>query len=299
MNNNNAKFAFFYALAAISLAFMAIAVGLVAFFVIDKEIADVLVRNNYYSTSQLRFAISALIISAPIFYLVSNQIYGSLRRGTLILESAIRKWLTYVILLAASVVALGWLISIINSFLDGELTNRFIAKAITAIIISLAVFTFYLLDVRREKLTKGSSLTLKIYSVISIVIVVAVFVTAIFFVESPALVRAKKVDQRIVGNFYSLNGLINSYYFENNVLPKDFAELRGHDTELYTPEHIFIDPETEEDFGYEVLGEKEYQVCADFRTSNMENDDFREYSNMRHEAGWQCLKHEVRDIKKI
>ena len=80
--NNSAKFAFFYLLSLVALVFMSIATGMVIFQVINKSITDVLNQfNNRVSASQLKFAVSCLIISTPIFYFVSAQIYKSLFKG--------------------------------------------------------------------------------------------------------------------------------------------------------------------------------------------------------------------------
>jgi len=59
-------------------------------------------------------------------------------------ESGIRKWLTYFILLVSAVVMIGWLIGTISSFLNGELSLKFILKSLTSILISALIFSFYL-----------------------------------------------------------------------------------------------------------------------------------------------------------
>ena len=142
-NNNSAKFAFFYMLSLVALIFMSLSSGMIIFQIINKNIADVFMSGYRYkgnfSSDQLKFAISALLISAPIFYFSIKQIYKNLFSGALDKNSAIRKWLTYFILFISSVVMIGWLIAIVNSFLDGELTSKFILKALTAIFIAEVV----------------------------------------------------------------------------------------------------------------------------------------------------------------
>ena len=152
-DKNNAKFAFFYMLSLVALVFVAISVGMIIFQIINKEIVDII--NQYsgrYSDSQMKFAISALVVAAPIFYIASRQIFKSLFSGALDEEAGVRRWLTYLILLVAIIVMIGWLIAILNGFLDGELTTKFFFKAIAALLIAGSVFSFYLYDVKRENI---------------------------------------------------------------------------------------------------------------------------------------------------
>jgi hypothetical protein len=129
-NKNNAKYAFYYLLSFVSLVFMALSVGMILFGIIDKTIIDA-IQRAVNANSQLKFAISSIIISAPIFYIISYLINQGLRRKELEKDSVLRRWLSYFILLASSLVVLGSFISVINVFLSGEITGRFILKAIT------------------------------------------------------------------------------------------------------------------------------------------------------------------------
>ncbi|MBU0973130.1 MAG: hypothetical protein KKC20_20975, partial [Proteobacteria bacterium] len=84
------------------------------------------------------------------------------RSGELDKDSGVRRWLTYLILFVSSMVVLGVLISVINAFLDGELTARFILKAATIFIISGAVDCFYFYDIKREDMSR-KDLVVKIF----------------------------------------------------------------------------------------------------------------------------------------
>ena len=59
------------------------------------------------------------------------------------LESAVRKWLTYIALLIAAGIVVGDLITFLTYFLRGELTARFVAKVLTALVIAGGVFWYY------------------------------------------------------------------------------------------------------------------------------------------------------------
>lgn len=295
--NNSAKFAFFYLLSLVALVFMSIATGMVIFQVINKSITDVLNQfNNRVSASQLKFAVSCLIISTPIFYFVSAQIYKSLFKGDLDKEAGVRKWLTYFILLVSAVVMIGWLIGTVNSFLEGELTLKFVLKALTAVGISAIIFSFYLYDIKREVVKGKKDGIVKIYFWLSLVIVAAAFVTSLFFVESPAQARRQKIDQKVLNSFSSIDGAVNNYYDNMKTLPGNLDQLRQEVD--YLTENTITNISTGQVYEYKVISEDSYQLCAEFLTSNMdkESNEYDSYlkENWQHDKGYQCIEKKVR-----
>ncbi|MDP3042849.1 MAG: DUF5671 domain-containing protein [bacterium] len=296
--NNSAKFAFFYLLSLVALIFMALASGMIIFQIINKKIIDVLEQFSVsYSPDQLKFAISALIISAPIYYLVMRQIFKSLFSGELAKDSGVRKWLTYFILFVASVVMLGWLIAVINNFLDGELTIKFILKAMTAIVIAAAVFTFYFYDIKREETAGKKDKVIRIYFYGSLAAVAAVFIASLFFVESPSQTRNRKYDNAILDKFNQIDNAINTYYQDYEKLPAGLEELKTEFT--YITDKDLENPATKEKFEYKIINENTYELCSAFITSNKDEDviygnyDYKD--RWSHKAGYQCLGQKVRD----
>ncbi len=293
--NNAAKFAFFYMLSLVALVFMALSTGMIIFQIINKNIIDLLQQySGSYSPDQLKFAISALIISTPIFYITMRQIHKNLFSGALHRDSGIRKWLTYFILLVSSVVMLGWLIATINSFLNGELTTKFILKSITAIGIAVAVFTFYFYDIRRDEVAGKKDKLIRIYLYGSLAVVIAVFIASLFFVESPTETRNRKFDANILNKFDQIDSEINSYYMDKQALPTDLAALKSEFP--YIMDSDLQDPATNKAFDYKTLEDNKYELCATFRTSNLANQDSQDvYRKDRwpHDSGYQCLTQKV------
>lgn len=293
--NNAAKFAFFYLLSLVALIFMALSSGMVIFQVINKFITDV-INAGRYSDEALKFAISAIIVSTPIYYITMRQIHKNLLSGGLNEESGIRKWLTYLILLIASVVMIGWFIATVNSFFNGELTTKFILKSITAIGIAAVIFGFYFYDIKRENIVGKKDNVIRIYFYASLAAVIAVFITALFVVESPTETRNRRQDEAVLSNFSQIDNAINSYYAEKNSLPENTGVL----VEEYTfiTEETIKNPATDEMFGYNIKATTTYELCTTFLTSNKEKDD-RDFvfdNNLwPHDEGYQCLEQKIRD----
>lgn len=288
--NNNAKYAFYYLLTLVALVFVAISVGLISFGIINRTVADALAMESYLNfNSQFKFSISALLIATPIFYFISSLINRGLRKKELDPDSSIRRWLTYFILFVSSLIILGVFIGVINNFLSGELTTRFILKALTVFVISAATFSFYFYDIKRTDVVKKDKVV-KIFFFASIVLVLAAFVAAWFFVESPREARNRRLDQIVINNIYSLESAVNSYYDRNKVLPESLENLKEGD--IYINHNAFNDPETGAAIDYRITGEDTFEFCAEFRTSSFDINYYPPRTLMGskdHEAGYQCV----------
>jgi len=294
--NNAAKFAFFYMLSLVSLAFTAIASGQVVFQVINKKFPDAV--NPYqhqFDSGNLKFAIAAIIIAAPIFYFIAWQINKNLRSGVLDKEAGVRRWLTYFNLFVASVTIIGWLIGVIFNYLDGELTAKFILKSVTAIIIAAIVFSYYLYDIRREELVGKKDRIIQIYFYTTAVLVLAALSAAFYYAPTPTETRNMRQDQDVIGHFNQIDGAINGYLQQEKKLPKTLNDLILD--RRFLLESDIKDSVTGEQFEYHIVKEGEqYKLCATFLTDNRSNIDSQyNYDNERwpHETGRKCLVQRV------
>ena len=289
-NKHSAKYAFYYLLSLVALIFTAFSVGMVAFNIIDKTIVDALMNYRSIGDGSLKFAISALLIAAPIFYVVSGLIAKGLKSGELDKESPLRRWLTYFILLISSLIILGVFIGVVNNFLSGELTTRFVLKALIVLFISGATFSYYLYEAKRTTVGQTDQV-LKIFAWASLAVVLAAFISAWFFVESPQAARARRLDQNLINNIYSLEGAVNDYYARFEALPENLDELRSKGIALH--ESLLSDPESGAPIEYRRLDEDAFELCATFRlASNAGQGASGPYyygRSREYEAGYQCL----------
>jgi hypothetical protein len=293
--HDSAKYAFFYLLSLVALVFLSISVGIIVFQIINKEIVDII--NDYavnYNDGAMKFAISSIIVSAPIYYLTSRQIYKNLFKGDLDKDAGVRKWLTYFILLVSVVVMIGFLIATINSFLGGDLTTKFILKTLTALIISGTVFSFYLYDIRRENIQGQKNKVISLYAWVSLTLILVVFVFSWFVVDSPVETRNKKIDGEIISDLYEINSAVLNYYNTNDKIPADLDVLLNNPDGFRLSVQAIQHPNSDKYYDYEVLSDDEYKICADFLTSNMEDNIDRYYGNeYNHDGGYQCFSQKV------
>ena len=290
--NNAAKFAFFYLLSLVALVFTALAAGMIIFQIINKNIIDII--NDYsgrFSQEALKFAISSLVIAAPIFFITMRQIYKNLFSGVLAKNSGIRRWLTYFILLVSSIVMIGWLIGTLNNFLDGDLTMHFLLKSLTALSISALIFSFFLYDIKREEVANKKDKIIKIYFYGSLALVIIVFTASLFLLESPRQTRDRKIDNLIVNDFEQIDNAVNNYFSQNNKLPESLEGLA--EEIIFISDEDIHGPVSKEIYEYKRLEDKKYELCAVFRTSNKDSDNQRDFYSKEqwpHEAGKDCIK---------
>jgi len=125
--------------------------------------------------------------------------------------------------------------------------------------------------------------------------VVAVFVAAWFFVESPQVARARRLDQALIQNFYNIESAVNSYYERKESLPEDLSGLL-EDKRSYLSLSSLSDPETGAAIVYNKISAEEFELCAEFRTSSFDNSlEGNRYisineNSKEHDVGYQCLR---------
>lgn len=298
-SNHDAKFTFFYLLSLVALLFMSLSVGMVVFQLINKFIPEIGSSfSNRFSSGTLRFAISALVVSIPVFYVITGQIYKNLRQGVLRADSFIRRWLTYFILFVSSVVMIVWVIITINNFLNGELTFKFALKFLSVLVIAGTVFGFYFYDIKREELEGAKDPIMKAFFWVSLVVVIGVFVSGLFIMEAPWEVKARRVDSEITSDFQTIQFRINEYFDEHEELPTELADLEKDGRSLVKGN--ITDPRTGEVYEYNVLEEEKYELCSDFETSNKDEDRDQPRVTLNniwsHDTGYKCFELEVEDI---
>jgi hypothetical protein len=270
---------------------------MIVFELINKYVPDFLVYSYQggFNDSQLKFAFSALLISAPIYFFCSYFLEKNVKKGNLSLSNSLRKWLLYLIIFISSVVIMGWLIGLLTNFLGGELTLKFALRALSAIVISALILGFYVYEIRRNKAEKTPS-AVKLYTIIFVIIVGASLVLSLFSMESPQKAREKRLDNLILNSFDSISMAIDTHYNDKAGLPEELSDLNS---EFLQFEQMH-DPQTKEMFAYNILDEKTYELCANFRTETTEKSQGYKMNYQRnHQQGWQCLKREVSYFKPL
>jgi len=136
---------------------------------------------------------------------------------------------------------------------------------------------------------------IKIYFYSTLALIAIIFISSFFVFESPTLSRARKLDDQIMNNIYSIDQCVDNYYRGNDILPTSIVDI----SKDCAPE-VFKDPSSGPDIKYNKKADKTYELCAQFRSSNknLNSNINGNYSGPisgqdLHDAGWQCLERTV------
>lgn len=260
------KDVFLHLLSIGALYFSAGAFLVLVFTLINVGFPDPL--EQYYNPgSSLRWSISLLLVLFPTYIWSTRKIHQDIIENSHKKNYRIRSWLTHFTMFAAGALILGDLVALINTFLGGELTARFVLKVLAVLFVSGAIFGYYRYEVKEEikKLTKHSKKIIWATSLVVGITVAAGFWTA----GSPFEQRMIRFDNQRVNDLSSIQSRVISYWQSKDALPENLSDLEDDLRGFSAP----VDPETNESYTYQVLGDLTFELCAAF---NINSEETRE-----------------------
>jgi len=129
------------------------------------------------------------------------------------------------------------------------------------------------------------SLGTGILGVATVVVVVSV-VAGIVVVGSPAQGRLERLDSGRMDDLRGIMAAIDFTFALDSVLPRSLEELSHNPrTQINT-----MDPGTLEPYGYRVLDEDSYELCATFDRESSEPESRATVGFWAHSAGRHCFE---------
>lgn len=236
--------------------------------------------------------ISFFIVLAPLFLIISVFINRHHEKNPESLKTWVRRFalaLTIFLTVATFVVTL---IILLNYFLGGDITLRFILKVITILIISGAFFAYYLRDIKRKVQKTCRKKAGWFFGIISL----AVIICSLMTVGSPEIRRQEARDQERINDLMNITRNIQEYALSNNVLPESLEainENKSVDVDIF-PFEIPTDPKTKKEYEYKVIDSQalSYLLCANFELDIPENEK-RYGSKWLYKQGRTCFEERV------
>lgn len=226
------------------------------FDVINRVFPDNLsYTGNTYSTG-VRLAMASLIIVFPLFVWLSSAISKSIAQDSSRGDVPVRRWLVYITLFLSSVVLVIDLVALLNIFLNGEITTRFILKVLSVLVVAGIVFHHYLSIIKKK--TSPAQLKVTVYG--SSVLVLALLITAFSVFGSPATMRKMRTDETRLSNLVSIQSQIVYFWQQKGRLPEKLDDLSDPLSGFSVP----LDPETNNSYTYSKTGPLSFKLCANF-----------------------------------
>ena len=220
--------------------------------------------NFYYTgiANAVRMFTSMMVIAVPVFIFTSWLLGKDLKKDPQRREYKLRKWLVYFTLFVSAVTIIVDLIKFVYSFLSGELTIQFVLKVVVVLLVALAVFGYYIWDLRRKD-QETSKTPKKLAWVISFIVLTSV-VAGFFIIGTPADQRAKRFDEQRISDLQMLQSQIVSFWIRKQSLPQELDDLQDSISGFFVPK----DPQADAPYGYKVIDPLSFELCATFKTSS-------------------------------
>ncbi len=236
--------------------------------------------DSYYemegATEGIRLGIAMLIVFFPTYLVLTRLMnrYRRIEKGAL--YQNITKWLIYLSLLVGGLVLLGTLVTTIHTFLNGDLTTRFLLKAGTVLGIVGMAFHYYVLDAKGHWVKEENKSIMFGIGVGLVVFVAIAF--GLKNIETPSVVREMKLDEMQVNDLRNIQWQIESFMsLSSSTLPKDLGELYSETGGAHAEAK-----EGRDAYTYEIT-DKGFKLCATFAHDSVE-DEFMNQSSVSPDA---------------
>jgi hypothetical protein len=279
----------------------AIALINLSFAVINYAVPDQLA--GYFSARSIAWPISMLIVLVPLLYVLEWFIHCDYRLMPEKLTLWIRRWRIYLTLFLAGATIVGDLIALINTYLSGEITMRFVYKILVILVVCGIIFAYYLRD-RLNATDTGKNVRFSLAGV-GILVVLAAIIGGFIIVGSPAKQRALRFDQQRVNDLSTIQSqVVYSHYQTKGAVPISLSEL----TDSISGYKVPVDPETKNPYEYTKKDNLSFELCATFVLSTQDLEGRGEFgrgyygyttsaiypdggldNNWKHEAGRTCF----------
>lgn len=233
----------------------------IAFGIINIIFPDAAEYYWEYESAQsgVRFGIATLIVFFPT-YLVLTRMVNQIRRKEHGVYLTLTRWLIYLSLFLGGAILLGDLVAVIWSFLNGEITTRFLLKAAVLLIVIGAALKYYILDARGYWNTHEKQS--RLYGAIAGSAAIAIIAAGFSHIDAPSEVREFRLDEQQVTDLMDMQYRIEEHYRVNGTLPDGLDEV-------YADGSAPLPPEDRAAYEYRVTGERNYELCATFERSTM------------------------------
>lgn len=263
---------------------------------INEMLPDALSGYEYFADG-IRAQLASMIVLFPVYLGIAWFIRKDLNANTEKVEFGLRKFFIYLTLFIAAVALIVDLITLINYFLDGEITLRFVLKVLVALVTALGVGGYFWYEIKRgpdsppsKKLAIGASL-----------LVIGTVVWGLVLAGSPSTRRINRLDEMRVNNINEISSNpINAFWNSNSRLPASLDELSKLDNYK-----LPIDPDTKTPYEYRVIDTKKYELCATFGLPTDTKSAIKGATPYRepygagiswdHPAGRHCYTFEMKD----
>ena len=246
-----------------------------------KDLATITYNYDIYNDG-VRFAVASLLVLYPLYVLFSFIASKDIMLHLAKKDLRLRKAFVYSALFITACTMIGTLISIIYTFLGGDLSIRFGLKAIFIIFLSAVIGGYYYYIAKRDY-TKASKVPMILAIAVSAA-VLGLVIWSITIIGTPSEVRKMKQDNTRLEHLSSIQQQVLYSFNNKGKLPEKIAELENALGGFSVP----MDPVTNASYEYKILNQgklvmdyttktrkltvpAKFEICATFETKRAYN----------------------------
>lgn len=227
---------------------------------IENAYPDPLTQDYYYDpySGPIRFAIATLFVMFPLFLGLMRLIRRDIDLIPEKKEIWVRRWAIHLTLFIAGLTIIVDLITLINTFLGGDLTIRFGLKVLAVLLVAGGGFLHFLAELWGfwgENKKKSIAVTTG-----AITVVVATIAAGFFITGSPWQIRMYRYDMQKVSDLQAIQWQIVNYWQTKEKLPTSLDALNDPLSNYTVP----LDPQTKSAYEYATTSANSFRLCANF-----------------------------------
>lgn len=281
VTKTNPKDFFMYSGSLLALLISAISFVTLVFNLIDVVYPEY-VSYDFYS-GPIRFAFACLVVTFPLYLGLTWALRRDVVSNPIKKDFWLKRWGAYAALFITGIITAGDLISLINTFLSGELTARFLWKTLVVFLVSGSIFAYYLFDLKRK--TDENKTLSKVLIPVALLIVFGTTFGSFAVIGSPAKARGMNFDTQRISDLNSIEWQVISKWQEKGMVPGTLKDIEG-DAQSMSYFNLPLDPETGAPYSYKKLDTLSFELCATFTYPTSERLPDPRWS---HKAGTQCF----------
>jgi hypothetical protein len=242
--------------AAVALYAATIALVNLSLSIVDYVLPDALA--GYFTANSIAWPISMLVVLVPLLYVFEWLIARDITKIPEKAELWVRKWRLYLTIFLMIALIGGDLITLINTYLNGEVTTRFIWKVLSILVIAGVIGKYYFFSVYTT--FKWAPTIRKGNMYFGLVLVLAAIIAGFVVVGSPSKQRALRFDAQRVSDLSTVQWQIISYWQQKGKLPASLDMLNDPISNFTIPK----DPDTVVSYEYASTTKYSFDLCATF-----------------------------------
>ena len=231
---------------------------------IDKAFPDALDYNYDPYSSGMRFAIASLIVLFPLFLVLMRLIRKDIAHTPPKADLWVRRWALVFTIFVAGVTVAGDLITLVNYFLGGDLTTRFVLKVVIVLLVIGGAFMHFLADMWGFWIQNPEKARMIGWGAGAVVL--ASIVSGFFIIGTPGQVRLYRFDDQKVSDLQNIQYQVVNYWQQKEKLPDALSQLSDPLSGWTVP----VEPQGGS-YRYEKTAQMTFKLCATFNAETQAN----------------------------